>query len=421
MVHATEPMKAPASAARSSADLSKLIYQSQASEQFGSDGLVGLLDVAVTRNEREKLTGTLVYDQGRFIQWLEGPPESLKKVVNSIRVDPRHTAFEVLRERPIEKRTFKDWQMRLAVRKSSPMNVPVSTLRSDDAPLDALMSYPDAAPSLLRVVFGQDAVPALPTSDEERPLKDTISNFVGGLGFSPLFDEDNLAPDTDGLTVHLKSCATELARLFSSAQDEVEPRRIEAICRTAALGLDDFARLFCETAGVLGDLWHDNMCTEADIAVAMSELQLVYSHMRRRGMMEPDRDISDFRVLVAHMPGDLHIVGTILKADLLRSRGWNAVARFPATRAELVRELRESDVDCLVIATSRVSASQDQLERLDDLIDASRVSSRNSDIVIVVGGRVFSENPGAWYSVGADAASDSPLALSKALRGLLGV
>jgi methylmalonyl-CoA mutase cobalamin-binding subunit len=419
-----QPLATPSVPARAAGDgegLSHLIYRSRATLEFDTPGLASLLRTAVSRNAQERLTGTLVYDQGRFTQWLEGPKSALERVVESIRHDPRHADFEVLRERPIRERAFSDWQMRLAVRRTQPVFVPAGALRASDAPLDALMAYPDAAPSLLRVLFNTDAdnIDGAVSSPAAAPFRKSVERFVSGLGFSPVFDDvqPERAPTED--TRRLAACATELARLFSSDHEDIDSTRIEALCRTAGRGLDDFVRLFGRTAEMLGDLWHDNRCTEADIAVALSEMQIVYARMRRHGVLDPDRLVGAFKVMVAQMPGDLHIVGTILKADVLRSRGWNAVSRFPATRDELLRELSETDFDGLVIATSRVSAHSIDLDRLRLLIDDAREVSRNRSIIIVVGGRLFSDNPTAWREVGADGTADSPLGLPPVLKTLL--
>ncbi len=419
MTRASQPRKLPAQVAGTATGLSKLIYQSRASTAFSPDGLSTLLGTAVSRNRREDLTGTLVFDQGRFLQWLEGPNESLNRVIASIRSDPRHSDLEILTSRKIDSRVFSGWNMRLAVRKSGPTQVPVDTLRADDAPLDALMSYPEAAPSLLRVIFGMDPANAPGQPTRSSTLRDKIGTFVEGLGFSEVFGNGNPAVAPQHVPSSLRLSAIELSRLFAFEKDEVSTRRVEAICRTAAHGLDDFVRLFGMTSEALGDLWHEDHCTEADIAVALSEMQIVYSRFRRHGIVQPDRPFSDHRVIVAQMPGDLHIVGSILKADLLRSRGWDAAARFPSTPAELVRELRDIHADALVIVTSRVSASPDQLDRIAGLITEVRKTSFNRNIVIVVGGRVFSDMPGAWRSVDADAVSDTPLALSGVLRSIL--
>lgn len=414
----------PAEAAPDKAALSKLVYHSRASESFSSRELNALMDVAVSRNAKEKITGTLVYDQGRFIQWLEGPSESLGRVVHSIKEDSRHCEFEILQAGRVKSRAFRDWSMRLGVRKAEAGDVPADTLRASDRPMEALLSYPDAAPSLLRVLFGDAA------DNTDRAPKNaygstraSIENVISEIGFKPIHEDPEGYGGWGDMGLeklpHLRASSAELARIFTDARDEIDQQRVEAICRAAACGLDDFVRLFGMTANALGDLWHDNKCTEADIAVALSELQIVYSRMRRHGVIQPDRDVSDLRTIVAQLPGDMHIVGTILKADVLRSRGWDAAVRFPESDRALAEDLRDEHVDSVVISSSRVLSDPDILPRMTRLIEDLRRASQNRDLMVLVAGRVFNENPEAWQAVGADASANSPLMLPALMRRLL--
>jgi len=420
MVDASQHRSVPASPAPDPLSLSKLVYRSRASDAFSPEDLGGLLRTAVDRNGREELTGTLVYDRGRFVQWLEGPNDALARVYSSIRDDPRHMECEVLQAHPVRERTFRDWRMRLALRKSGSRLVPQAALGADDSSMDTLMSYPEAAPSLLRVIFDEMDVPAAKTNGH---LRDTVETVVSGLGFGGLFPGEENAGGSDSDKAEqlrkLRACSTELARLFSAERGGAGAREVEAICRAAARGLDDFVRLFGLTAGALGDLWHDNRCKEADIAVALSELQIVYSRMRRHGVLQPDRDISDFRVMVTHMPRDMHIVGTILKAEVLRSRGWDTAIRFPASDDELADEIRGEAVDAVVLSASRVISDPAMLPRVERLIARLRAAPGAEAVPVIVGGRIFTDRPGALRAVGADAHADNALALPALLRGML--
>ena len=58
----------------------------------------------------------LVYDEGNFFQWLEGPVLSVDKLWRSIQNDPRHRDVRVLGKHSIPVRLFGDWEMRLAYR-----------------------------------------------------------------------------------------------------------------------------------------------------------------------------------------------------------------------------------------------------------------------------------------------------------------
>ena len=78
--------------------LSSLVYESRATAALTEHEVQQLIASAQERNLKEGVTGLLVYDQGHFLQWLEGPTEGLGRIWQSIRNDRRHTAITVLGE-----------------------------------------------------------------------------------------------------------------------------------------------------------------------------------------------------------------------------------------------------------------------------------------------------------------------------------
>jgi methanogenic corrinoid protein MtbC1 len=59
----------------------------------------------------------LLYRQGRFFQWLEGPKEAVDAVWASIRADERHRDIVVFQHSPVAARLFSSWNMRMFVKK----------------------------------------------------------------------------------------------------------------------------------------------------------------------------------------------------------------------------------------------------------------------------------------------------------------
>ena len=82
------------------APLTSLVYRSRAVAPFDEAGLQNLLASAQRRNREAAVTGMLIYDDGRFIQWLEGPAEGVARVWQVTRADSRHTDIEVLGDAP---------------------------------------------------------------------------------------------------------------------------------------------------------------------------------------------------------------------------------------------------------------------------------------------------------------------------------
>lgn len=92
-------------------DLISLVYTSTASQPFRETALEHLLAVCRRRNDGQGITGLLLHRDGRFIQVLEGHPDTVAELVDIIRSDSRHHDLRVLLEEPITERRFPDWTM----------------------------------------------------------------------------------------------------------------------------------------------------------------------------------------------------------------------------------------------------------------------------------------------------------------------
>jgi hypothetical protein len=92
-------------------DLFAIVYVSTAARAVGLDELMRLLEGARRRNAQEGLTGVLLYADGRFMQYLEGPAAGLSRVYASIKHHPLHYGLIDLVRQPIQARAFADWAM----------------------------------------------------------------------------------------------------------------------------------------------------------------------------------------------------------------------------------------------------------------------------------------------------------------------
>ncbi|SDD73215.1 Sensors of blue-light using FAD [Paracoccus isoporae] len=91
--------------------LAHLLYRSSGRlDRFGSD-CAAILQTARRRNGSLGLTGFLHAEDGIFVQWLEGPEESVEEVSQSILADKRHRDIAVFSRGPIDARQFPDWTM----------------------------------------------------------------------------------------------------------------------------------------------------------------------------------------------------------------------------------------------------------------------------------------------------------------------
>jgi len=91
--------------------LDRIVYQSTASQEFGSLALFRLLTEAQARNNQLQITGHLLFLNGQFTQCIEGPPAHIALLWQSIQRDPRHHAIELLVHHQTDARRFPEWSM----------------------------------------------------------------------------------------------------------------------------------------------------------------------------------------------------------------------------------------------------------------------------------------------------------------------
>lgn len=89
-----------------------LIYGSTAiNNHMPSEELVAILEKARQTNATLNITGMLLYDDGNFLQVLEGEDEVVTSLYNKICKDPRHIGIMLFVKKAIDKRHFDDWAM----------------------------------------------------------------------------------------------------------------------------------------------------------------------------------------------------------------------------------------------------------------------------------------------------------------------
>lgn len=131
--------------------LKHLTYVSSATKLLGRGDLTALLEQSRDANERAGITGLLLYKDGNLMQTIEGPAASVDALVARLRVDPRHTGFEILLSGEREERLFDRWQMGFSDLGSSEARALPGYSEFLDTPLtsDAFGADPAASQRLL--------------------------------------------------------------------------------------------------------------------------------------------------------------------------------------------------------------------------------------------------------------------------------
>jgi hypothetical protein len=101
--------------------LEAIVYVSASTLPMTAASLEDLLDQARRFNAESGVTGALIYSDGSFMQYFEGPPAAMGPTYDRIRASTRHSRIVEMLNEPIAARWFPSWTMALA-------NPPVSEL-----------------------------------------------------------------------------------------------------------------------------------------------------------------------------------------------------------------------------------------------------------------------------------------------------
>ncbi|MCW5770971.1 MAG: BLUF domain-containing protein [Rhodospirillaceae bacterium] len=95
-------------------ELKSLVYVSSARRPYPDDALMALLAKSRRNNAAAGVTGLLLYDEGNFIQALEGPPDAVGATFARIERDPAHHQLIRMFEGTAPERQFGEWSMGFA-------------------------------------------------------------------------------------------------------------------------------------------------------------------------------------------------------------------------------------------------------------------------------------------------------------------
>ena len=76
--------------------------------------LAEILGESERNNRRDGLTSALMRHEGRFLQVIEGHRFDIDRLMDRLKVDPRHENIRLLSDRPVAARLFGAWPMILA-------------------------------------------------------------------------------------------------------------------------------------------------------------------------------------------------------------------------------------------------------------------------------------------------------------------
>lgn len=384
------PSARTASNAASMVQLSSVLYESRAIAPLSDTHLQQLIHSSQARNRQEGITGLLVYDQGRFLQWLEGPPEGVGRVWQSILHDRRHTDIALLGKSTTPVRFFGGSALTLRRRRGEAL------LRT--GLIDVLSTTPVKAQVSAQVRADRQSLQAL--------VDDVIvPELLARHAVLPL-----ALPVADPRAI-------ELAQLLLTADPRQAFAMVDKLRAEGRTITQLCAGLFEPAARALGDLWQSDDCSELDVTLGLGQMQVALrrASAERSAVDTPVQPLSvPCAVLVAPSPREPHLLGSVIASEMFWRAGWDVSCEFPDTDAALSQVVHERWFDVLDLSLSPAFTREHSLPAMAASIRAAREGSLNPALVVTVDGRIFHDRPQASTEVGADAGSASALDLVSA-------
>ena len=190
------------------------------------------------------------------------------------------------------------------------------------------------------------------------------------------------------------------ARMTVSSEAHTLTAYIETLVQ-GGLSLETvYIDLLIPTARRLGDEWNEDEISFTDVTIGLSRLQQVVRNLARRF---PTREAEPGALSACFVPapGEQHTFGLCMLEDGFRRAGWRTWLDTAASGGDAAAAVAFDWFDVFGIgATSDVP-----LEEIAATIAHVKAASRNKGLFVMVGGRVFEQDPSLATAVGADAAA----------------
>jgi len=171
------------------------------------------------------------------------------------------------------------------------------------------------------------------------------------------------------------------------------------------LGIETiYIDLLIPAARRLGDYWDEDLASFTDVTIGLGRLQQVVRALGCKtddasGRQTHGNGPPEHSALFAPAPGEQHTFGLFIIEDVFRRAGWRTWMEMTAADDDVLDTVRSHWFDIVGLSMSAAT----HVENVKAAIRSVRAASRNPDLFVLVGGRLFTESPEYVAIVGADA------------------
>ncbi len=222
---------------------------------------------------------------------------------------------------------------------------------------------------------------------------------------------DPLIGNLTAAAVSSTNAAAERLAALVIATEPSEARLLLLAAHAEFRSISALTELLIEPAArCLGDLWADDDCGEYDVTLGLCRLQTFLREVAADSVQQHSEH--PLVVLVAPLPGEIHMLGATLDAEALWQAGHDTRVRFPSTEQALERIVATNWFDAVDLSLSPAFTREHRIDRMSHIIDSVRRASKNPALVVIAGGRAFYDRTASSADVHSDGSSTSAAHLS---------
>lgn len=213
------------------------------------------------------------------------------------------------------------------------------------------------------------------------------------------FDAKLADPDVRSSQLEVRDNVEEFVSLVLTHEADIASQYVMAL-RDKGVSLPAiYLDLLAPAARRLGEMWDRDECSFTDVTIGLCRMHQVLLEFSRCFDATEHRAVSGRSALIVPGPGEQHTFGLFIVIEFFRRSGWNCWSGTPQTPDELSALVEERNFDVVGLS---VSADRN-LETTAADIGNIRRHLRNSDALVLAGGRPFADSPELAQQLGADA------------------
>ena len=162
----------------------------------------------------------------------------------------------------------------------------------------------------------------------------------------------------------------------------------------------------------MGRQWESDELDFVQVTIGVSNLQQAFRNLLiEHPTAFANGSSTGHSALFISAAEEQHTFGILILEETFRCRGWNVRSSIEFDFTQLVEVATHEPIDLVGFSLS----CESRLDQLADQMNTLRSASLSPDLVIIVGGNVFLDNPGLWKRIGAD--GSAPDAIEALLVG----